>query len=63
MSFHKKTQFGELKDPKVATANFAMGQACGVIPSNQTRQQADAHYRKKLNKKKAAKLARRKNRR
>lgn len=63
MAFHKKDQFGQLKDPKLATENFKMGQLMGAIPANQTRQQADARYRKKLNKKKAEKQARRKNRR
>lgn len=63
MSFHKKDRFGALKDPKVAVANFHQAQAAGLIPQNQTRQQLDAHYRKRLKKKKQAKLSRRKNRR
>lgn len=63
MAFHKKDRFGRLKDPKIAVENFTMAQSMGVIPKNQTRQQADARYRKRLNKKRAEKQARRKNRR
>jgi len=63
VSFHKKDRFGALKNPTLAVANFHEAQAVGLIPQNQTRQQLDAHYRKKLRKKKAAKLSRRKNRR
>lgn len=63
MAFHKKDRFGRLKDPRFAVENFAMAQMMGVVPKNQDRKQADAHYHKKLRKKRLAKAARRKNRR
>lgn len=63
MSFHKKDRFGNLKKPSVAYANFRHAKLCGYLHPNQTWEQANAGYRKKLRKKKMARLSRRANRR
>jgi hypothetical protein len=55
-------RFGKPKDPKVGTANFKLLKAEGVIPATQTRAQLNKHYTKKLAKNKAARKARRNNR-
>lgn len=63
MSFHQRDQFGRIKSPKLATANFKDAKEGGLIPHNQTREQVNKAYAKQLAKKKAARQARKKNRR
>lgn len=58
--FHKRDRFGEWKRPGVAYANFKMARI--VHDSRQTWEQAGEAYRKKLRKKKIARLSRRANR-
>lgn len=60
--FHQKDQFGALKNPAVAYANFKQVRVMGFIHPDHTWAQANAAYRKKLRKRKIARLSRRANR-
>lgn len=60
--FHQKDQFGALKNPAVAYANFKQARMMGHIHPNRTWEQVNAEYRKKLRKRKMARLSRRANR-